>query len=279
VARLTVRLRYFVAGVLLVCLTMALTSCGAAPTGAGDLAQDKQTLKNCPKDGKYATKIDLDVSGSGRTPELDPARLNIIKEQARTTAICGGHLFVTVFSATSAATVALYDCELALPGATDNARLRRVQKLVDDISMNITAAYPPAIKKVSPAQSDITAQFRLAAEYQNQLGSRYHLRLVILTDGFQTVGRRVTAPVEIAQARAVGIIHHTAREREHAVNGHTIRSDGRTGVKTNRTLNRRVGGSGMTMTDRLGSADYFVGGSSKSVLVGCEGLEPPTPSV
>ncbi|WP_133977331.1 hypothetical protein [Kribbella voronezhensis] len=187
-----------------------LVGCGSQP-GVDHLSVDKVTLKSCPKDMRYATKIDLDVSGSGRTPELDGPRLNIIKEQARTTAICGGHLLVTVFSATSAATVALYDDELTLPGATDNARLRRVSKLIDDISEKVTAAYPPAIKKVSPAHSDITAQFRLAAEYRTQLGSDYRLRLVILTDGLQTVGRRVTTPIEIAQARAVGMTVNVPR--------------------------------------------------------------------
>ncbi|TDD62044.1 hypothetical protein E1263_05380 [Kribbella antibiotica] len=187
-----------------------LVGCGPKPE-IGQLADDRQILKTCPNDTKYATKLDLDVSGSGRTPELDAARLDIVKEQARSTAICGGHLLVTAFSATSAATVALYDEELTLPGATDNARLRRVSNLVDDISNKVAAAYPPAIKKVSPAQSDITAQFRLAAEYRNQLGSTYRLRLVILTDGFQTVGRRVTTPVEIADARAVGMTVNVPR--------------------------------------------------------------------
>ncbi|WP_432948237.1 hypothetical protein ACQPXM_13170 [Kribbella sp. CA-253562] len=204
----TLRLWAYIVAVLVVLLL--LVACGPQP-GVDQLSLDKATLKSCPKDIKFATKLDLDVSGSGRTPELDGARLDIIKEQARTTAICGGHLLVSVFSATSAATVALYDDELTLPGATDNARLRRVTKLVDDISEKVTAAYPPAIKKVSPAQSDITAQFRLAAEYQNQLGSTYRLRLVILTDGFQTVGRRVTAPIEITKARAVGMTVNVPR--------------------------------------------------------------------
>ncbi len=181
-----------------------LVGCGPKPE-FGQLADDKQILKACRKDSKYATKVDLEVSGSGRTPELDSARLDIIKDQARTTAICGGHLLVTAFSATSAATVALYNDELTLPGATDNARLHRVQTLVDDISNKVGSAYPEAIKRVSTSQTDITAQFRLAAEYHNQLGSSYRLRLVILTNGFQTVGRRVGTPIKIAEARAVGM--------------------------------------------------------------------------
>ncbi len=197
----TLRLRAYILATLVV--LALLIGCGPKPD-VDQLARDKQTLKACPKDMKYATKIDLDVSGSGRTPTLSDDRLTIIKEQARTTAICGGHLLVTEFSATSAATIALYDDELVLDGATDTARLRRVQQLVDDISNKVTEAYPPAIKKISPAQSDILAQFRLAAEYRAQLSSGYRLRFIVLTDGFQTVGRRVTKPLAMADARAIG---------------------------------------------------------------------------
>lgn len=197
----TLRLPAYIIAVLLT--LVLLVACGPKRE-TGQLAQDNQTLKTCPKNIKYATKLDLDVSGSGRTPDLDAARLDIIKQNARLTAICGGHLLVTVFSATSAATVALYDDELTLPGATDNARLQRVSKLVDDISKKVTEAYPPAIKKVSPDQSDITAQFRLAAEYRTQLGSAYRLRLVILTDGLQTVGKGVTKPIPMGEARKIG---------------------------------------------------------------------------
>lgn len=189
--------------VAIVVALVLIVGCGPKPD-TGQLAQDKQLLKTCPKDIKYATKLDLDVSGSGRTPEIGDERLSIVKEQARTTSICGGHLLVTVFSATSAATVALYNDELKLDGATDNARLRRVSKLVDAIGKKVTEVYPSAIKKVSPAHSDITAQLRLAAEYRTQLGAAYRLRLVILTDGLQTVGTGVTKPIAMADARKIG---------------------------------------------------------------------------
>jgi hypothetical protein len=197
----TLRLPAYIITVLLA--LVLLVACGPKPE-IGQLAQDKQILKTCPNDSKYATKLDLDASGSGRTSSIGDERLDIIKQNARLTAICGGHLLVTVFSATSAATIALYDDELTLPGATDNARLQRVSKLVDDISTKVTAAYPPAIKKVSPAQSDITAQFRLAAEYGSQLGTAYRLRLIILTDGMQTVGKGVTKPITMGEARKIG---------------------------------------------------------------------------
>ncbi|MEV8375178.1 hypothetical protein AB0P21_20765 [Kribbella sp. NPDC056861] len=182
---------------------MALTSCGPAPTGTGDLARAKEIKKTCPADIKIAALINMDVSGSGRLPDVGTERLGVIEDTIRHTAICGGHLAVTVFSATSAATVALYDGELSLPGATENARLRRVEKVVHDVSEQASANYPAAIKKISPAHSDILGQLRLASEYQQQLGSSYQLNLILLTDGLQTIGPRITTPIAVADSREV----------------------------------------------------------------------------
>jgi hypothetical protein len=203
VARLTVRLRHFIAGVLLVCLTMTLASCGPAPTGTVDLARAKEIKQTCPADTKIAALINMDVSGSGRLPDVGTERLGVIEDTIRRPAICGGHLDVTVFSQTNAATVALYDGELSLPGATENARLRRVERLVHDASQQVSANYPAAIEKISPAHSDILGQFRLASEYQQQLGSGYQLDLILLTDGLQTIGPRITKPIAVADAREV----------------------------------------------------------------------------
>jgi hypothetical protein len=107
-------------------LMVTLGACGLEPD-VGQLAQDQQILKTCPKDTKLATKIDLDVSGSGGSPDLEAQRTAVIRQLARQTAICRGHLLVTVFSATSAATVALYGGELTLQGATNVPAASRAQ--------------------------------------------------------------------------------------------------------------------------------------------------------
>ena len=171
---------------LFLVLALTLAACGAATTAAGALGRAQQDLASCPKGTKLASKVDIDVSGSTRTATLAPERLNAIADMATRTSICGGHLRVTAFSASSAATVVLYDGELSLPGATDNARLRRVPDLVKTIMATVTGAYGAKIGQLSPGGSDILAQYRLAAEYLQQLGAGYQLHLVLLTDGFQT---------------------------------------------------------------------------------------------
>lgn len=166
-------------------LTLTLTACGAGTSPPGQLGQDQQILASCPADKKLASKVDLDVSGSARTAELPNERASIISDVARQTAICGGRLRINAFSLSSAATVVLYDGELSLPGATDNARLRRVPELVDQVTATSTKAYAAKVNDLTPDGSDIVAQYRLASEYIQQLGDDYVLQLVILTDGFQ----------------------------------------------------------------------------------------------
>jgi hypothetical protein len=171
--------------VAVVSTSVALSACGPKAGETGDLARNKQLLTTCPKDKKVAAKVDIDVSGSGRADQLGPERTAVVETIARRTAVCGGHLRISAFSVTSAATVALYDEEISLPGATVNARLNRVQAAVDAVSQTTAAAYPAALKTLSPNGSDILGQYRLAGEYKRQLGDGYHLELLILSDGYQ----------------------------------------------------------------------------------------------
>lgn len=192
-------------GVLLaVVLVLAMSACGINGTPQGALGQAQQILASCPKGTKLASEVDTDVSGSSRTATLQPERLNAISDMARQTAICGGHLQVTAFSVSSAATVVLFDGELNLPGATDNARLRRVPDLVTTIMATVTQAYGTKIQQLSPGGSDIVGQYRLAAEYWNQLGAGYKLNLLLLTDGLQNAGFSLgDAPLTTAAATAL----------------------------------------------------------------------------
>lgn len=182
-----------------------VAGCGPKPTDPAQLAQDKQALQTCPKDKKVAAKVALDASGSGRTPELSPEHTAAITSVARRTAICGGRLKVNLFSATSAATVTLYDEEVILPGATDNARLHHVQKAVDEAIRRITEGYKPALEKLSPNGSDVLAEYQDAAAYIKQRGTGYRLELLILSDGYQATGNVNLGGNALTQAQATAL--------------------------------------------------------------------------
>lgn len=191
-------------GGILTAAVLTTSACGLNSSPSGELGQDQKILASCPKDTRLASKVDLDVSGSSRTGTLQPERAAIIQDVARQTAICGGRLRIDAFSESSAATAVLYDGELTLPGATDNARLRRVPKLVAGIISKITQTYSSKVGQLDPGSTDVLAEYRLASEVANQLGNGYQLRLVLLTDGFQTAGFNLgTSALTDAQAAAL----------------------------------------------------------------------------
>lgn len=118
------------------------------------------------------------------------------------TAICSGRLRVSVFSSSNSATSTLYEGALSLHGATDNARLKRVPKLVDRIMQQIREAYAPAVKQLDRGGSDITAQYRLASEWIAQVSGKSRLHLYLLTDGLQNVGATKLGGEPLSKNRA-----------------------------------------------------------------------------
>lgn len=171
---------------------LALTACSSLNANT---SPDHATLAACTADKQVAADVEIDGSGSSSGDTIATERLAITADVVRRTAICGGHLLVRAFSASSGATVTIYDGELALPGATDNARLRKVDALVEKIMAEITTKYSDAIAALPGGGSDITSVYRLAGEYAAQLGDGYQLHLYVLTDGLNNIGTDLTSQV------------------------------------------------------------------------------------
>ncbi|WP_330266281.1 hypothetical protein [Streptomyces griseorubiginosus] len=175
-------------GMCALALATTITACSVGSSPHGELAQDKQTLASCDTSAPPASDIQIDGTGSSNTKTITEERMTAIEQIVRTTAICSGRVRVSVFSGSSAATATLFDGPLPLHGATDNAKLKRVGAVVDDAMTEIRDAYSPAVVGLKGKGSDITAQYRLAGEWSNQVGEGFRLHLVLLTDGFQNVG-------------------------------------------------------------------------------------------
>ncbi len=173
-------------------VTLALTGCSSLTTST---SPDQAILAACTTDKQIAADVEIDGSGSSSGDTIATERLAITADVVRRTAICGGHFVVRAFSASSGATVTIYDGDLSLPGATDNARLRRVHALVAKIMTQVTAKYSKAIAALPDGGSDITSVYRLAGEYAAQLGSGYKLHLYVLTDGLNNIGTDLTSQV------------------------------------------------------------------------------------
>lgn len=170
----------------LVALTIVvlLSACGTGSAGTTALAENQRILASCDQAHPPAAWIGIDGTGSSASENIVKERMTAIESIVRETAVCSGYLKVIVFSSSSTSTVTLFDGSLQQAGATDNARLRRVPKAVDDTMATIRKAYGSAMTGLDQRSSDITGQYRLAGEWLHQLGTNYTLLLTMLTDGF-----------------------------------------------------------------------------------------------
>lgn len=177
--------RTVAAGLSLVLGLGLLAGCSSPATG--ELGQNQKILATCPPTTPIDSFVLVDGSGSDSSKAITAERLTAIESTVRRTAICGGHVTVRAFSAGSGATTAIYDGDLALPGATDNARLRRVPALVRAVMKDIQSHYGPAVATLPGGGSDIAGMYRLIGEHATQHpGMR--LEASIYTDGLNNIG-------------------------------------------------------------------------------------------
>lgn len=189
--------RLWLLGVMLVVLA---TACGVG-SPHGELGENQQILASCDTSAPPAALIAVDGTGSSASEQVAAERMSAIESIVRRTAVCSGQLRVLVFSSSSASTVPLFDGSLHPAGATDNARLKRLPKLVEGVMTQIRTAYGPAVARLDQGGSDITAQYRLASEWIGQVGSQSRLHLYMLTDGFQNISVNLGArPLSKAEA-------------------------------------------------------------------------------
>lgn len=190
-------------GILAIVLaaTVLVTACNGG-SSRGELAELHLILASCDPAEPPGALVLLDGTGSSASEAIIAERMAVVESVTRRTAVCSGHLRVLVFSASSAATITLFDGRLQMHGATQNARLKRVPDAVAEVMEKVRQGYGPAVASLPGGGSDITAQYRLAAEWIGQLGDPYWLHLYVLTDGFQTIGVDLGAQAMSSQEAA-----------------------------------------------------------------------------
>ncbi|SMD14521.1 hypothetical protein [Kibdelosporangium aridum] len=175
------------AAILIVILLLAACSSGTS-SRRGELGDNQAILATCDPAAPPASLVLLDGTGSSASNAITAERMIAIESIATRTAVCSGYLRVQAFSSSSAATSLLFDGLLKQDGATDNARLKRVPEAVTGVMDKVRSGYGPAVQALPQTGSDIHAQYRLAAEWIQQLGGSYRLDLSIMSDGIQNVG-------------------------------------------------------------------------------------------
>lgn len=181
--------------VMTLVLVIGIASIAAcSPQLGGELGELQTMTGNCPAGKKFAGFVTLDASSTARSPEITSSQLAVARATAQQTAVCGGHLRVSAFSSSSAATETIYDGDLAPPGATETARLRQVPDLVTATMNTVEGKLRDAVARLPGDGTDVVAQLSEAREYGTQLGDGYELHAVIVTDGVATAGVITNTP-------------------------------------------------------------------------------------
>ena len=141
-------LRWPLQAISVAVLLAATAACNLMPV-TGVLAEGKAWAATCP-DGTLASFVAIDVSQSVVLAEFSGQPEQVLRDVAARTATCAGHLRVVAFAGSSAGTFELYDGPLSLPGATDNARWRRLPEIIDSVTDDVADHYQSVVDAGPP---------------------------------------------------------------------------------------------------------------------------------
>ena len=143
-------------------------------------------------DSPIAASVLWDASGTSAGEQIYTERIEIVRDVVRRTALCNGRFRLSLFSGSTGAASNVFDGNLHIVGATDQAKLRKADKYVSGIVADIEKGFQAAVSSLPEKGSDIVAVLRLGSEYQSQFPN-HQLDLYVLTDGFDNGGADVDA--------------------------------------------------------------------------------------
>lgn len=186
-----------------VLLAGVTSACGSGSAGQGNLGKLQRLAETCA-DAEEATYVAVDFSDTARSESLGASRRDAVRTEAERVAVCGGTLKVVAFSSSTAAIMTLFDGPLEAEGATQNARLRRVERTVAPVEEAVATGWEAAEAELPGDGSDVLGQLSLASEYFGQRPDATH-RALILTDGVQTTGAVVVNTPDFNSAVATDL--------------------------------------------------------------------------
>ena len=174
---LAMRITAALLGMLSVALIAGCGMLAPAPTTYDEIAA------TCPSDPS-AEVVERD--GSSSRDDLVESDLAVIRDRAMRAAVCNGRLTVSTFSADATTDQVHFDGYLELEGATDIARARHLDEVVDAAMTSITADIE---QTVTPAKgTDVVASLDQLVNVASQLPADMSVTATILTDGLNTEG-------------------------------------------------------------------------------------------
>lgn len=157
----------------------ALTACAAGPhAGSAGSAQ-------CPST-PVISSVFVDVTGSGFGPHIRQEYESAISSVATRAASCSGSISVDTFGSSSGQTVNLVQQSFAIEAPTENALVRKQEKLAAEMTATVMSQLDQAAALTPTSSTDVLGILRLFQETKAQHPDAMSEGLV-LTDGFTNV--------------------------------------------------------------------------------------------
>lgn len=170
--------------------TTAFALIGAALVGCsgpgGQLGDGLTALKSCPATG-FNTQVGVDASDSARSEAAKVKNLKEIAKVVHLTALCGGTIRVFTFVSSSGQTTTIYQGELEVDASTDNAKVRKAEKLTEAVMAEIEANYNDALSSQTASGTDVIGMLDLLRDARAQAPDE-QLNALLLTDGLTNLG-------------------------------------------------------------------------------------------
>lgn len=159
---------------------------------------DGQKSEFCANDQSVDTSIYVDGSLSSRG--LGERRLPVIVDFARPTAICGGTLRIVIFTGSVSESTVVVNSDFDPGDGTATSQVLKADEFIGDL----IGPLERDLESITGPGTDLLAVLSDEAEARAQLPAENRSRLLIITDGKNTVGPRITPHTSVAEATAMG---------------------------------------------------------------------------
>lgn len=177
-----------------------LASCAAIGSRASDYNFD------CP-DVPLLQLALIDVSASGRDPEILGERLNAVQVDAERVADCDGELAVVAWGGSASSSRTLYSSQLRVSGASEIGRDRRIPEVVGEVMGEIRSALNDFLPSTPASGLDMLASFSIVSDFvRSRQADMAGISVHIYADGVATAGSAQVNVPGLSAARVAEIV-------------------------------------------------------------------------
>lgn len=155
----------------------------------------------CPEKNLVLLSL-IDLSASGRSPDILTERLNAIQVDAERVTDCDATLHLIGWTASSASSVEIFQSKLATVGATEIGRDRKITRAVKSTMAQVRQGLAESLQRSDPSNSDLFGAIEIIAEVARSLSVNETLEATVYSDAITNVSNFSVNKPEFTESEA-----------------------------------------------------------------------------